>query len=79
MSVLDGLRHLAAVGHEAPDEILLQDKQGEITGTITNANLVMALSEAITSGETEEQGVASGNGSGLDATHDVREANGVHS
>jgi ABC-type proline/glycine betaine transport system ATPase subunit len=79
MSVLDGLRHLAAVGHEAPDEILLQDKQGEITGTITNANLVMALSEAITSGETEEQGVASGNGNDLDATHDIREANGVHS
>ncbi|HST06307.1 MAG TPA: ATP-binding cassette domain-containing protein [Chloroflexia bacterium] len=84
MSVLDGLRHLAAVGHEAPDEILLQDKQDEITGIITNANLVMALSEAITSGETEEQGIAggnnnNGNGSGLDTAHDIREANGVHS
>lgn len=86
LSVLEGLRHLAAAGHEAPDEILLQDKQGSITGTITNSDLVIALSEAITSGETDihenetANGNGNGNGNGLKdgEASDVREANGVH-
>jgi ABC-type proline/glycine betaine transport system ATPase subunit len=93
MPVLEGLRRLAAADTDGASEILVEDRQGNITGRITNSDLVIALSQAIVAdgaheshangssdaGSRDGNGHSVGNGlSGAD-TSDTREANGVHS
>jgi ABC-type proline/glycine betaine transport system ATPase subunit len=93
MPVLEGLRHLAAADTDGASEILLKDKQGSITGRITNSDLVIALSQALVadgaheihangSSDTDRRdggGHSAGNSLSDTHTRDTREANGVHS
>jgi osmoprotectant transport system ATP-binding protein len=51
LSIMDGLRHLAARGKDTPHEIMLSDSEGHITGRITGSDLVHALSQALASNE----------------------------
>ena len=93
MPVLEGLRHLAAADTEGASEILLKDKQGNITGRITNSDLVIALSQALVAdgaqelhangssdiGSRDGNGHSAGNSLSNADARDAREANGVHS
>ncbi len=92
LSVLEGLRHLAAADTDTASEILVKDKQGSITGRITNSDLVIALSQAIVADGAQELHANGSSDVGRDGndhsvgnnlketdTSNTREANGVHS
>jgi hypothetical protein len=84
---------LAAADTDGASEILLKDKQGSITGRITNSDLVIALSQALvadgaqglhangSSDAGSRDGGRHSAGNSLSDTHtrDTRKANGVHS